>query len=294
MTTTPSKKNTDILYMGCPVGSGQKLWGVEDGPEDIRSSSTLFSELKKINCHVTDAGDFEGTIEQSLYEIIYQESLKHIHSQNFPLWIGGDHSQAMSTISALIHLNPNYKIFWIDAHADCNTPMSSPSGNWHGMPLAALLNLFSKTELTGMDFMHQTLKPENVVLFGVRDIDPGEKKVLAQSQVKYFTMEDIKKMGFSKCLHESLTYLGTTNPIHLSFDVDALDPQIMPCTGTPVQGGITYEDMLLIAKEAGKLKNFSSMEIVEYNPALAKNKSEKEISQKTITDFLITFFKSRL
>lgn len=281
----------NITFLGCPVGSGQKLWGVEDGANDIRTNTSVFNDLKNKGYNIEDLGDIEGTIEKSLYEVIYDVSLEKIKNKNtFPFWFGGDHSQAMATVSALLAVNPNTKIFWIDAHADCNTPQTSPSGNWHGMPAAALLNLFDKSHLTGMDFMLQNLKKENIFLFGLRDIDPGEKYLLTENKINFITMDDVKTQGFDFCLQKALDFLGNNSPIHVSFDVDGLDPSIVPCTGTPVGNGISFENMLNMAIFLKEQKNISSLEIVEYNPSLAKTPKDLETSRKTISKFLTHFF----
>ena len=287
------KDHYGIQYLGCPVGSGQTLWGVEEASEDLRTNTTLLKDLSSIGYDVTDNGDYEGTIEKSIYEVIYDDCEAQLKKGGFPLWVGGDHSQAMATVSGLLNHNKDLKVFWFDAHGDFNTPATSPSGNWHGMPLAALCGVFPKTDLTGMTWMKQSLKPQNICLFGIRDIDEEERGVIDKLGVKCFTMRDIKQLGLKQALQEATDYLGDFSPIHISFDVDGVDPTVIPATGTAVAEGLSLVDTLELSKHIAKVPNVISMEIVEYNPQLAKSDTELNDSRKFIQSFLTTFFQNR-
>lgn len=195
-----------------------------------------------------------------------------LESDEFPLLLGGDHSQAIGSIAGISrHLKHRAKtlgVLWVDAHTDMNTPESSPSGNIHGMPLATLLG-HGAPELTGICGEGPALSPDRVVIFGVRSVDKEEAKLVKQTGVRVFTMSEIDARGASVCLKEAIQILShATGGIHLSYDLDGTDPSVAPGTGTPVPGGLNFRESHLVCESLARSGRLISMEVVELNPIL--------------------------
>ncbi|MGH8378122.1 MAG: arginase, partial [Gammaproteobacteria bacterium] len=190
----------------------------------------------------------------------------------FPLILGGDHSQAIGSIAGAVryfkHQGKELGVFWCDAHTDMNTPETSRSGNIHGMPLSTLLGMGPK-ELTGISGQIPALKPEHVVIYGVRDVDAEEAKLVKKSGVRVFTMSEIDARGAAACLEEAMGILGRASAgIHLSYDLDGSDPSVAPGTGTPVPGGLNFRESHLVCEVLARSGRLTSMEVVELNPIL--------------------------
>ncbi len=189
-----------------------------------------------------------------------------------PLVLGGDHSVAMGSVAGVAahyrKTNEKIGLIWIDAHADMNTPETSPSGNVHGMPLAALIGLGAK-ELTHIAGFAPKVDPENVAIVGLRSVDDQEAETVRRTGVHAFTMRDIDERGMRAVMQEAIAYATAgTAGFHLSFDMDAVDPYEAPGVGTAVRGGITYRESHLameIVSDSGKM---TSMEVVEVNPVI--------------------------
>lgn len=198
----------------------------------------------------------------------------------FPLLLGGDHSQAIGSIAGIArHLrkqNKDLGVLWIDAHADMNTTETSPSGNIHGMPLAALLG-YGHPELINLVGEPPALKAEHVVIFGVRDIDRTERAMVEKAGVRAYSMSEIDERGVSVCLDEAMEIVGrASGGIHLSYDLDGSDPSVAPGTGTTVPGGLNFRESHLVCERAAKSGKLISMEMVELNPTLdTQNKTGK-------------------
>lgn len=189
-----------------------------------------------------------------------------------PLVVGGDHSIAMGTVSgAAAHFkqsNQQLGLIWFDAHGDMNLPDSSPSGNIHGMPLAHLLG-FGDKELSSILGICPAVKPENVVLIGIRDIDSNEREFIRNSGITTFTMRDIDELGMSGVAKRALEVVTTdTAGFHVSFDVDGCDPEVIPGSGTLVPGGVSYREAHLLLEQCASDGRMTSMEVVELNPFL--------------------------
>lgn len=203
-----------------------------------------------------------------------------LEASEFPLILGGDHSQAIGSIAGISRqLRSKGKalgVLWVDAHTDMNTPESSPSGNIHGMPLATLLGNGPR-ELTSISGDGPALKPENVVVFGARDVDPKEAEIVRKMGVRVFTMSEIDARGAGACLEEALGILGkASGGIHLSYDLDGSDPSVAPGTGTPVPGGLDFRESHLVCEMVAKSGRLISMEMVELNPTMdVENKTGK-------------------
>ncbi|MCK6438913.1 MAG: arginase, partial [Planctomycetes bacterium] len=212
----------------------------------------------------------------------------------FPLVIGGDHSIAIGTISGIAaHMHaknpstpPRLGLLWFDAHADINTPDTSPSGNIHGMPVACLLGKGPK-ELTSIGYEGPKLNPVNVAQIGLRDLDELEKKALRESGIHAYTMADIDRRGMATVVEEALTHaMRDTDMLHVSFDIDSLDPRVAPGTGTTKQGGLTYREAHLALEMVAESKMLTSMELVEVNPTLDYQNQTAELAVELIMSAL--------
>jgi len=204
-----------------------------------------------------------------------QQVYEHAKAGRFVLTLGGDHSIAIGTISGTAkavreRLGREIAVIWVDAHADLNTPETSGSGNIHGMPVAFLTGLAKedKEDVFGWIQDDQRISVKKLVYIGLRDVDKGEKKLLRENGIKAFSMHDIDRYGIGKVMDMALGWIGTDTPIHLSFDIDALDPQWAPSTGTAVRGGLTLREGDYIAECVAETGSLIALDLVEVNPSL--------------------------
>lgn len=221
-------------------------------------------------------------------ENMYTAVKKEAESGNFVLILGGDHCIPIGTLPALVEAHPSTGVVWVDAHADINTPTVSGSGNMHGMPIAFLMGLVEGVEkYPGMSWFKASqkpyLKPEDLVYIGLRDLDEPEKVTLRRLGIKTYTMYDVDKLGIGKVMEETEDYLSKKKNIHMSFDIDALDPMFAPHTGTAVRGGLTFREGNFICEYLAATGKLSSMEIVEVNPMLHPQLDSKQTLDMAIT-----------
>ncbi|MGF1574001.1 MAG: arginase [Sumerlaeia bacterium] len=277
------RTNTSIL--GVPLGLGAGRIGADAGDRALRMER-LHDQLLAMGVDVEDCKSltipsatnpgnpnarFLAEISDTCNKIAewMQEKLQE---NRMPMVLGGDHSIGAGTVSgtaAFYHQRQErIGVIWIDAHADMNTPETSPSGNVHGMPLAALLG-HGPDSLTKLRGFHPKISPRNTVLVGIRDIDEGEVKLIRELGVRAFTTRDIDERGMFSVMHEAIEWatFGTAG-FHLSFDMDALDPTIAPGVGTPVPGGLTYREAHLALEMIADCGHMVSMDVVEVNPML--------------------------
>ncbi|WP_449538523.1 arginase [Ferdinandcohnia sp. Marseille-Q9671] len=280
----------DISIIGVPMDLGQMRRGVDMGPSAIRYAGVV-ERLERLEYDIDDLGDIEIT-RPTREEIANDENLKNLKKvseaseklaatvdkvlQNgrFPLVLGGDHSIAIGSLSGIAKHYQNLGVIWYDAHGDLNTADTSPTGNIHGMPLAASLGLGHKA-LTHISGYSPKVRPENIVLIGARALDDGEKELIKQLGIKVYTMHEIDRLGMTKVMEETIAYLKErTDGVHLSLDLDGLDPHDAPGVGTPVLGGISYRESHLAMEMLEESKLITSAEFVEVNPILDdKNKT---------------------
>ena len=278
--------NQRIEIIGAPSTFGQKKLGVNLGPDAIRYAG-LLSRLKKMGLDVIDKGNIEvPTLDVEKFNsdqeglrnydeiVTVSENLSKATSEivekgNFPLTLGGDHSIAVGSISGISQHYENLGVIWYDAHGDLNVPEESPSGNVHGMPLRILAG-DGPDELVNINDFTPKVKPENIVLIGMRDLDEGERKYIKDKNIKTFTMADIDRFGIQEVIERSLEYLKSRNidGLHFSLDVDALDPVETPGTGTRVMGGLSYRESHFALELLNESKLVTSMDIVEVNPLI--------------------------
>ena len=194
----------------------------------------------------------------------------------FPLVLGGDHSIAIGTLAGVMQHKKNLGVIWFDAHGDINTAETSPSGNIHGMPVAVGLGL-GHEKLTNIGGKDNKLKPENIVFIGCRDLDNGERKALKELGITVFTMHEIDRLGMTEVIHRAILVAGKeTDGIHVSFDMDSMDPVYVEGTGTRVPGGLTYRESHLALEMIALSEKLISAEFVEVNPIIDnKNQTAK-------------------
>jgi arginase len=282
-TITPKK----IRVIGVPLDLGQSRRGVDMGPSAVRVAG-LEARLEALGHIVEDGGNVavaipeqktEGRPNAKYLKEITATCTKHaelvlktMESGLVPLALGGDHSMAAGTVSGVAEYyrrqNQKIGLIWIDAHADINTPESSPSGNVHGMPLAAIVGL-GPPELANIFNFSPKVKAENCVLVGVRDIDATEKQNVRRAGIEVFTMRDIDERGMRTVMEEALRMAGRgTAGYHVSVDMDWVDPEDAPGVGTPVRGGATYREAHLAMEIIADHGRMLSLEIVEVNPVI--------------------------
>jgi arginase len=267
------------------LGSGRR--GVDMGPSAIRIAGVA-ARLAELGHKVVDDGDVD--IKNSEELKVGNERARYLGEiarasaslarkvdrimelGHFPLVLGGDHSIAIGTLSGISayagRQGKKVGLIWIDAHGDINTPETSPSGNIHGMPLAALLG-FGAGELTSIGGDSPKVDPANVALVGIRSLDSGEKKRLKETGVQVHTMSDIDRHGVHRVMKKALARVTDgTDYVHVSFDLDAVDPSVAPGVGTPVKGGLDYREAHLIMEVIADAGVMTSLEMVEVNPIL--------------------------
>lgn len=278
----------NISIIGAPMDLGQNRRGVDMGPSAIRYAGVV-ERLQNLGHSVDDLGDIaigrreisQNTKLRNLEEVVAANTIlaNRVHDiigeGNFPIVLGGDHSIAIGTLAGLAARYDNLGVIWYDAHADLNTAETSPSGNIHGMPLAISIGLGHEELLNIRDFAPK-IKPENVVIIGARSVDPGERELIKEKGIKVFSMHEIDKLGMSEVMGQTIRYFQDrkVDGVHLSLDLDGLDPLYTPGVGTPVAGGITYRESHLAMEMLYASNMITSAEFVEVNPILdEKNKT---------------------
>jgi arginase len=221
---------------------------------------------------------------------MHKKVLEEASTGNFVLILGGDHCIPIGTIGGLLQARPSTGIVWVDAHADINTPESSSSGNMHGMPLSFLLGLIDNvTAYPGLSWFNPCLKPRDIVYIGLRDLDKAEKETIHRLGIKAYTMYDIDRLGIGKVMEETNAYLADYKHLHLSYDIDALDPFFAPHTGTAVRGGLTFREGNFICEALSESGRLTSMELVEVNPSL-----HQDMDSKLTIDMALTLIGSTM
>jgi arginase len=296
----PPKK---IRIIGVPLDLGQSRRGVDMGPSAVRVAG-LEAHLEALGHVVTDGGNIGVAIaetknpgaENAKYIKEIRETcckaaemvLKTLEEGMTPVILGGDHSVAAGSVSGVAEFyrqrGQKIGLIWIDAHSDINTPETSPSGNVHGMPLAALLGLGPR-ELSEIYDFSPKVSPDNVVLIGVRDIDATEKENIKRAGIsEVYTMRDIDERGMRAVMEEALRAAGRgTAGYHVSLDMDWIDPEDAPGVGTPVRGGATYREAHLAMEILADHGRMLSFEIVEVNPVIDEHNRTAHLAVELIS-----------
>ncbi|MBE3559151.1 MAG: arginase [Ktedonobacteraceae bacterium] len=291
-----------IRVIGAPIDLGADRRGVDIGPSAIRYAG-LHEQLERLGHIVHDVGNLvvpqpEGQPVGSphlkyldpiidLSEELVRQVATALKEGEFPLVLGGDHSLALGSISGVAHVHKNVGVLWIDAHADFNTSETTPSGNIHGMVLAALAGLGDK-RLTHVGGWAPKLHKEKIVIVGTRDLDSGEQMLLRSHKIHVFTMSDIDQQGIFHIMQQAIAIAGQrgNNPIHLSLDMDSLDPREAPGVGTPVRGGLSYREAHLAMEMIAASQLLVSMDVVEVNSILDRENATAQLAVELILSAL--------
>ncbi len=277
---------------------GQSRRGVDMGPSALRYAG-LGERLRSLGYEAVDRGNLELTDRDALppdggvvfmpqvvdaCDAVYDAARSSIRDGALPLFLGGDHSIAAGTVGGVSH-DGRAGLLWVDAHGDFNTPETSPSGNIHGMPLAALMGRGDE-RLVNQGRPGPKLPPEDVVLLGIRDLDPVEKVELRKSGATVFTMRDIDQRGIADVAREAIDRLGHTDRLHVSLDMDSIDPSFAPGVGTPVPGGLTFREAHLLMETLAEDAQVGSVDVVEVNPILDEQNRTAKLALDLVASLL--------
>jgi arginase len=294
-----------VSILGVPLGYGASMAGVDMGPAALRVAR-LTERISNLGYEVQDLGDLHLERPKSIphsgeklkyireissaCEQLAQQVNQILTASELPLILGGDHSIAIGSLAGVSSYFRQHEkrvgLIWFDAHADMNTPETTPSGNIHGMPLAAVLG-YGDRRLTNVGGFAPKLDPRFCAHVGARDIDAGERELIRQLGIRFFTMREIDERGMGACMTEAIAIASRApSGYAVTFDVDALDPRDAPGSGTLVRGGLTYREahlgMEMIADNGG----MQSLEVVEINTALDVNNKTAELGVELILSAL--------
>lgn len=297
----PLSESKTVHVVGVPLDHGAGRRGVGMGPAAMRIAG-LHGAIERIGHRVLDRGDIsipapetqpEGESRAKFLPLITdacaqvaREVEAALAAGGLPLVLGGDHSIAIGTISGIAgylykksgQKPPRLGVVWFDAHGDINTPETTPSGNIHGMPVSCLL-ANGPAPLASIGFQGPKFSPSMFAQVGLRDIDDTEKRLLRESGIRCFTMEDIDKRGMAAVMDEAIAVASRdSDMLHVSFDIDAIDPRVAPGTGTPKLGGLTYREAHLAMEMLADSRRVTSIEMVEVNPVLDERNSTAELA----------------
>ncbi len=270
--------NKSVRIIGVPIDLGQSKRGVDMGPAALRYAG-LAARLTELGCRVHDSGNIEVPIRETVADeellhylpsvrttcqAVYAAARSAVEEGQIPLFIGGDHTLAIGSIGGSTHREPA-GLIWIDAHGDFNTPQTTLTNNIHGMTLAVLMG-DGYPELVDVGRPGPKLVAEDVVMIGIRELDPGERVRLKESGITVYSMRDIDERGMNAVMREALERLEHRERLHVSLDMDALDPQAGPGVGTLSPGGITCREAQLMMEIIADSERCSALDIVEINP----------------------------
>ncbi|MFO1051757.1 MAG: arginase [Planctomycetota bacterium] len=274
-----------VRIIGVPMDLGADRRGVDMGPSGIRIAGAA-ETLRRLGYQVIDDGDVSIPVPETRdpgpagakYLTEIREACETLRDRvrgalcagEVPVVLGGDHSIAIGTVGGIAEhyreRGEQIGLIWVDAHADMNTPESSPTGNVHGMPLAVILGM-GEASLVGMGGFAPKVQPHHVALIGIRDLDEKEKEIVRRSGVNAFTMRDVDERGMSAVIQEAIAKVSAgTVGFHVSFDLDGMDPAVVPGVGTPVKGGIDWREGNLLLEAVADSRRMVGFEITELNP----------------------------
>jgi arginase len=291
-----SEQSVAVIGAGLDLGAGRR--GVDMGPSAIRYAG-LDERIAELGRRVEDWGDVEAAVPEAT-ELVdermrYLPQIKAtceriaalvaraVQEGYLPLVLGGDHSVALGALGGMARVSGPGGVLWLDAHGDLNRPETTPTGNVHGMPLAAALGL------AGPEFEsdgYPVPAVDRVALVGVRSLDPGERDLLAELDACVFTMSDLDRMGVETAMRQALEHVAGDNFVHVSLDMDVLDPDVAPGVGTPVRGGLSYREAHLAMELVAEAGVLSSLEVVEVNPILDRENETAELAVELVASAL--------
>jgi arginase len=284
---------------GVPMDLGQDRRGVDMGPSAIRYAR-LQSALEELGYPVIDLGNAATPIPEVMEK---KEELRHLAAVRavcdevagraeamisdglFPVFLGGDHSISIGTVSGIARSSGRTGLIWLDAHADFNLPETSPSGNIHGMPLSTLTGR-GHPDLVGIGGEGASVRTEDVVILGLRSVDVKERGLLLETGIRVYTMKEIDAYGIARVMRRALGDLSHLERIHLSFDLDVVDPDVAPGVGTPVRGGLTYREAHLVMELINEAGIVTSLDVVEVNPILDYSNETAELAVELVASLM--------
>jgi arginase len=282
-----------VALIGAPLDLGAGRRGVDMGPSAIRYAELAEHLAATLGVATDDLGNVEAPVAESL--AVDDHSARFLPSilalcdrvaklveqarrrGETPLVLGGDHSVALGSLCGMAAVHGPGGVVWVDAHGDLNTPETSPSGNVHGMVLAAALDLAGEA-FRYDDWRLPAIVPGKLALVGVRSLDQGERDLLKQIDAKVYTMSEIDKRGVDVCMREALEHASGAAFLHLSFDMDAVDPEYAPGVGTPVRGGLSYREAHLAMETVADVGTVDSFDVVEVNPVLDRENATGKLA----------------
>jgi arginase len=295
---TASKNPQPVAVIGAGLDLGAGRRGVDMGPSALRYAE-LEARIRSLGREVTDLGDVRVPVPEATdvgsEDHRYLGPIKHVCDRVaelvdgacargcLPLVLGGDHSIAMGSLGGMARRHGPGAVLWIDAHGDLNRPTTSPSGNVHGMPLAAAFGA------AGDDFRSEAYPTPSVrkaALVGVRSLDPGEVELIGELDVRVFTMSELDRRGVEAAVGEALTYLAGEAFVHVSLDLDAVDPMFAPGVGTPVPGGLSYREAHLALELVAEAGAMDSLDVVEVNPILDRANETARLAVELVASAL--------
>jgi arginase len=290
-----------VALIGAPLDLGAGRRGVDMGPSAIRYAGLAEHLAETLNIATNDLGNVEAPVAESLAiddhtarflpqilalcdrvaKLVEQARLRG----ETPLVLGGDHSIALGSLVGMAQVHGPGGVIWVDAHGDLNTPETSPSGNVHGMVLAAALDLAGDL-FHYDDWTLPAIETGKLALFGVRSLDQGERELLKRLDAKVFTMSEIDKRGVEPCMREAIDHAGGGAFLHLSLDMDAIDPEHAPGVGTPVRGGLSYREAHLAMEIVAEGSSVDSFDVVEVNPVLDRENATGKLAVELVASAL--------
>ena len=284
-----------VSIFGVPTDIGASKRGASMGPEALRVAG-LVDAIAARGVDVRDVGDVSGPRNpvsapvdgyRHLDEVtawnrsVFDVSTRELQAGRMPILLGGDHCLAIGSIAAVAahcrSMGKQLRVLWLDAHADFNTHELTPSGNIHGMPVAGLCGM-GPTVLTGFGGITPAISPDQVRQIGIRSVDPGEKRLVQEHGLDIYDMRYIDEVGMRRAMEEALEGMDANTHLHVSFDVDMLDPAIAPGTGTRVPGGVNYREAQLIMEMVADSGCLGSLDLVEINPALDRRNATAKLA----------------
>jgi len=293
--TTDTKRGLAVIGAALDLGQGRR--GVDMGPSAIRYAG-LEERVRAVGFEPLDWGNVETAVPEATR--LQDESARYLPEikaacgrvahlvaaatgrGDLPLVLGGDHSLALGTLGGLAQAHGPGGVIWIDAHGDLNTPETSPTGNVHGMPLAAALGL-AGDRFASEAWPLPMVSADRVALVGVRSLDDGERHLIREHGLRVFTMSDIDRIGIERAMREALTHVAGPGFVH---DMDALDPEVAPGVGTPVRGGLSYREAHLAMELVAESGLASSLEVVEVNPILDRENQTAKLAVELVASAL--------
>lgn len=287
-----------VRVIGVPMDLGQNRRGVDMGPSAVRYAG-LDARLERLGYHVHDEGNIQVPNPEeevaetgakrlktvtAVCQTVYEMARNCVTAGEFSVFLGGDHSISIGTVAAAAQDGP-IGLIWVDAHGDFNTPETSPSGNIHGMPVAALIGDGAQP-LVNVGYPGTKLHPAQIVQIGIRDLDNEERARLNKSGIHVFTMRHLDELGMAAVARQALERLRHLPRLHVSLDMDSLDPDEAPGVGTPVPGGLSYREAHLLMEILGDSSRVHSADVVEINPILDNHNRTAELAVELLASLL--------